>query len=58
MMVIIIIVIIFLFHVLVLNMSNIAKIWICGPWYYKEELFISDIECWNTFICNWSWWYC
>jgi len=36
------------------------KFWICGicdPWYYKEELLILDVKCWNTFRCSGSWWY-
>jgi len=51
--------IILLFYVLVINMSNLTKfdkIWIFDPWYYKEELLILHIKCWNTFRYNGPWW--
>ena len=43
---------ILLFYVLVLNTRNIAKFWICDPWYCKEEFLILDFKFWNTFRCN------
>jgi len=32
-----------------------CKIWICDPWYCKEEFLILDFKCWNTFRCNGYW---
>jgi len=37
--------------------AKCCNIWICDLWYYKEELFILDIKCLNTFRCNGSSWY-